>query len=250
MSLSRDATAAGKPTTQVSLTSPSLLQCTICPSAILAAKQLKLMLTDAARSTGGAGAAGSDPLLQGLAARAELGESSAAAAPTVASAAPQGGGGCWLMNKTGVPLSYLVADASLSPAVAAAQLAAGCGGGIASGRRAAPLRVRDPIAAGFRGRWVDYPDAPACPGGAGGAAPCSGDGGDSGAGGGGCGGADGRESGGAGGGQAAAGGSVLYLQVSGQKGVFGPVALRQRGTSLHTLRDGGGSGGTRCVDHT
>jgi collagen type IV alpha len=144
-----------------------------------------------------------------------------------------GGASCWLVNETGAPLSFLVAVSPLPPGAAAAALAAGGSGGVASGRRPVALRARDAGAARFGGQWVEYPD------GGGGAATAGSAGGDD------PGGPATPRAPAAGGAGAGAGapGAFLYLQLAGQRGVFGPVPLSQQGASLHALQDAGGPGG-------
>jgi len=222
VSLLRDAPLGGKPTSQISLASPHLLQCTVGPSAILAATELRLMLSQAAHAT--------DALLAGLAADEEAAVGEGAASPSAASGSRSAAGGCWLVNETGAALSFVVADASACASAVVAQLAAasargGGSGGVTGSSRPVPLRVRDPVAAQFGGRWVEYPDQITKPqtNGSPAAAQAGAE-------------AAGSSSGG--------GGSLLYLQLAGQRGFFGPVLLRQQGTSLHTLQDTGvGTGG-------
>ena len=211
---------AGAAPPRVSLSSPSLLQCTLGPSAILAAAQLRLM------------AAGAAPAGDGLLAALAASSSGDEAGDGSGSNGGGGGGGCWLVNETGAPLALVVADALTPPAAAAAQLAGGGAAGVAASDRPAPLRVRDPVAANFGGRWVERPDGSNSSGEAGGRATD----------------VSGAATPAPGAGRAAGGGvpsasPVLYLQVAGQRGFFGPVPLRQQGRSLHTLRGGVSAGG-------
>jgi hypothetical protein len=103
------------------------------------------------------------------------------AAPASGSSLSAAGASCWLVNETGAPLSYVVADAVLEPAAATAALGT-CGSGTnsssnspvrplpaaAAGSRASasargqaghltpvPLRVLDVAAAGYFGRFVE-----------------------------------------------------------------------------------------------
>jgi hypothetical protein len=233
------------------ISSGSLLDVTVAPSSIVAAKQLQALLAAAAAWQG-------DPhLLQQLLL--------VLAAPAGSQARAASAASCWLVNETGAPLSFAVADAALSHAAAIAAVGVAGGGGSASnsplkppaagaaagsvrgraGHKApVPLHVLDMAAARYHGRFVepaavnagmfDLPPASS-------SSIAVSQGADAGAGGGSS--APAAPSGGVKRSQ------LLYVQAAGQLGVTGPVALGQLGCSIHPLRSqvdafGGSAGGS------
>lgn len=244
--------AASGTRTTASISSSEVLELTAAPSCIIASKQLQALA--AAAKTWQGEQALMQQLLQHLAAPA-AGSASVSAA----------GAACWLVNETGAPLSYVVADAVMEPAAATAALgtcassassasaasspvkpplsqhpsAAARPGASARGQAThltpVPLRVLDVAAAGYFGRFVQQggvSDAafelrPLQPGQAVSQAAALDSSGPAGA---------------AAGAAAAAGSSgvkqsqLLYVQAAGRVEVVGPVALSQMGCSVHPLR--------------
>jgi hypothetical protein len=216
-----------------SLVSKNLLEVTAAPSTIIVAQQLQNV---AAAAT----AWQSDPaLLQQLLYCLTLPGSTT------------GGAGCWLINDTGAPLSFLVADAAMGPAAAARTLFSSSNrpqDGAATGRAAAtttpatgadgirgtavhgvpvPLEVLDTAAAGYGGRFVEQPkdcNSLSYSAGAAGAAAGAGILLDT-------------------AGQPISSGvkrsQLLYVQAAGQTDVAGPIALQQLGCTMYTMRAAG-----------
>jgi hypothetical protein len=230
----------------------------VAPSCIIASKQLQALAV-ASKAWQGEQAL-MQQLLQHL------------AAPAAGTSLSSAGASCWLVNETGAPLSYVVADAILEPAAATAALGT-CGGGGSSsssplkpspspvqGARACasargqaahltpvPLRVLDVAAVGYLGRFVEQAgvsDAafrlqPMQPGQGATCTPV----------------ADASTAASSANAAAAdngAGGAssgvkqsqLLYVQGAGRvDAVVGPVALSQMGCSVHPLRGLAASGG-------
>jgi hypothetical protein len=245
--------AASGTRTTASISSSEVLELTAAPSCIIASTQLQALA--AAAKTWQGEQALMQQLLQHLAAPA-AGSASVSAA----------GAACWLVNETGAPLSYVVADAVMEPAAATAALGTCASSGssasaasspvkpplspqplVAAPRLSAsargqaahltpvPLRVLDVAAAGYFGRFVQQggvSDAsfqlqPLQPGQAV-SQPAAADST-----------APAAEAATA---AAAAGSSgvkqsqLLYVQAAGRVEVVGPVALSQMGCSVHPLR--------------
>lgn len=224
------------------------MELTVAPSCIIASKQLQALVV-ASKAWQGEQAL-MQQLLQHL------------AAPAAGSSLSAAGASCWLVNETGAPLSYVVADAIMEPAAATAALGTCAGSGSSSssplkpvpaqGARACasargqamhltpvPLRVLDVSAAGYFGRFVEQggvSDAsfrlqPMQPGQATSCVPVA------------------EASTAAASATAAAAGSgagggsngvkqsqLLYVQGAGRVNMAGPVALSQMGCSVHPLR--------------
>jgi hypothetical protein len=234
LQLAPAAAAASGPSTSAkqlltaSLTSPALLDITVAPSCIAAAKQLQVL---AAAAT----AWQANPLLlqQLLLSLATPGGSSSLTAR---------GQCCWLINQTGAPLSYVVADSATAPATAAAAMGAaspvagsncsspvrlslsvGSVKGRAGHQVPVPLQVLDLAAAGYYGRYVEPVNTTELQA----AAPHSG--------------TQPASSSAAAAGASRSSSSVkrsqlLYLQAAGQLNVAGPIALEQLGCSIHSMR--------------
>lgn len=228
-----------------------MLELTVAPSSVIALKQLQALA--AAATTWQGEQVLMQQLLQHL------------AAPAAGSSLSAAGASCWLVNETGAPLNYVVADAVMEPAAATAALGT-CSSGsnstssspvrlpqsAAAGSRVSasargqaahltpvPLRVLDVAAAGYFGRFVEQGNvSDACfqlqqlqPGQSS-AAPAAADGSTPAA-----------AAAGAAGSTIASGGSsgvkqsqLLYVQAAGRMEVVGPVALSQMGCSVHPLR--------------
>lgn len=197
----------------------NLLDLTISPSCIIALQQLQAL-------TVAATAWQADPhRLQQLLL--------CLSSPAEAAALTSGGRGCWLINQTGQPLTYTVADAASGP-VAAAMLAldsstvgsssssspglhaAGVPGlrGQAAHQDPVPLPLLDSASAGYHGRYVETADGSAAEAVTAGKEPQKTP----------LGAADGRKQ-----------FQLLYLQASGQLSVMGPIALDKLGCSLHYM---------------
>jgi hypothetical protein len=240
MQLAPAAAAAGsassaKQQLTASLSSPALLDITIASSCIAAAQQLQALAAAAA-------AWQADPLLLQQLLRC-------LAAPGGSCSLTSSGQCCWLINQTGAPLSYVVADAATAPtAVAAVNSAASPVGG--SGVRVSlpvgsmkgsaghntpvALQVLDTAAAGYYGRYVDSPNSSSSSSSGGATSRLS----------------DGRNAAAAA--AAVSSGAVkksqlLYLQAAGQLNVAGPIALEQLGCSIHSMRVPGGLGGAAAA---
>jgi hypothetical protein len=190
------------------------------------------------------------------------------AAPAAGSSLSAAGASCWLVNETGAPLSYVVADALLEPAAATAALGT-CGGGsnssssspvrsppsAAAGSRASasargqaghltpvPLRVLDVAAAGYFGRFVEQGSvSDACfklqelqPGQSSAPSVLTAETSAPAAA------AASADSAGGASASSSSGGvkqsQLLYVQAVGRVEVVGPVALSQMGCSVHPLR--------------
>eukprot|EP00775_Hariotina_reticulata_P007318 gene7318-7530_t len=244
------AAGCGRPfNISTSLVSNNLLEVTAAPSTIIVAQQLQ-NVTDAAAAWH------SDPALlqQLLYCLAQPGSTTS-------------GAGCWLINNTGTPLTFLVADAATGPAAAARTLFCGNprlqdiavpGKAAATSATAAvtaargvrgravhgvpvPLEVLDTAAAGYAGRFVEQSQvsdpfryfSPGTCGTASHAAPA-----------------------GAGllldaTGQLISSGvkrsQLLYVQAAGQTDVAGPIALQQLGCTMYTMRGAGMAASARAA---
>lgn len=245
------ATGSGASSTRVSanVSSSEVMELTAAPSCIIASKQLQALVS-AAKTWQGEHA-----LMQQL-----LHHLSAPAAGSCLSAA---GASCWLVNETGVALSYVVADAVMEPTAAtvalstcsssassvagsplkpplpssAAARAAASARGQAAHLTPVPLRVLDVAAAGYFGRFVEQggvSDAafklqPLQPGQATSLAAASATAVPAPA--------DKQAAGGGAGGSAGVKQSqLLYVQAAGLADVVGPVALSQMGCSVYPLK--------------
>lgn len=212
-----------------------MVELTVAPSCIVAAKQLQAL--SAAAAAWQAEQARMQQLLLHL------------AAPSGGSTLTAAGASCWLVNQTGAALSYAVADAVLEPAAATAALGTADGGSgsrsmspvkpppatmnVAGARGQAahltpvPLRVLDVAAAGYFGRLVEQTSissslfalqqqttSQAKAAEAVSAGPLL------------------ASSAGAG----VKHSQLLYVQAAGRVDVLGPIALNQLGCSVHPLR--------------
>lgn len=249
--------AAGSPGSgsrvTATISSSEMMELTIAPSSVVALKQLQALAV--AAKTWQSEQALLQQLLQHL------------AAPVAGSSLSAAGASCWLVNETGAPLSYVVADAVMEPAAATAALGT-CSSGstnssssspvrplpsAAAGSQASasargqaahltpvPLRVLDVAAAGYFGRFVEQGSvSDACfklqelqPGQSSATSPA----------------AEASTTAAAAGTDAAdraitsssSGGvkqsQLLYVQAAGRVEVVGPVSLSQMGCSVHPLR--------------
>lgn len=237
-----------------------MIEVTVAPSTIIASKQLQALVA-ATKAWQGEAA-----LMQQL-----LGH--LAASPSGSSSLTAAGASCWLVNQTGAPLSYVVADAVLDPSEATAALSS-CGTASSSNSSSSPpprppsvlsaasravagargqaahlspvpLRVLDVSAAGYFGRYVEQAGV-SCSmfslqqdsAHSSGAAAAAGTGAP----------ANGSAAIRAGGTVGVKHSQLLYVQAAGRVEVVGPIALSQLGCSVHPLR--GLAAGVASGGHT